>query len=143
MKINRWSCCLLLGVALGQNSKTSPGFSLAKLNAAQCSYAVRVINHLTAIGTLMEHHERITGPNAAWPKPPDEKLDTFVKEKAEDLKMMALRIGGAMLKDLDQESGNKELDRIKTETNVTQREFAYVLELRGCSVEPRSITFLK
>lgn len=130
------------GTAVGQASKTSPGFSLSKLDNVQCGYAVSATNHLTRIIGLAERNE-LTEANGAWPKPPNEKLDTFVSSKVEQFTHTSVEIGGAMLLDFKNHSGTKELDRLKLRIGLEQREFAYVLELRGCAIERGQVNFAK
>jgi hypothetical protein len=130
------------GVAAGQASKTSPGFSLSKLDNVQCTYAVSALNHLTRIVTLAERNE-LTEANGAWPKPPNEKLDTFVSSKVEQFIHTSVDIGGAMMLDYKNHSGTKELDHLKLRIGLEQREFAYVLELRGCLIERSQVNFAK
>jgi hypothetical protein len=130
------------GTAVGQTSKTSPGLSLGKLDTIQCNYAVNATNHLTRVIGLVERNE-LTEANGAWPKPPNEKLDTYVSSKVEQFIHTSVDIGGAMLLDYRNHSGTKELDRLKLTIGLEQTEFAYVLELRGCAINRSQINFAK
>jgi|SRR5579864_5884004 len=133
---------LLMGTALGQTSKTTPRWSLTKLNQIQCSYAVSVINHVTHVIDLIERGQ-LNKASLAWPNAPQEKLDYFVMNKADILRNAPEEFAGVQLTDLSKPRELKQLERTKLRIIMEQTDFAYVLELRGCIIERNDVSFVK
>jgi hypothetical protein len=130
---------LFFGTALGQRSKTSPGYSLARLDAQQCSYAVAVINQVTKNIEAMSN-DTLTEESARFPRPP-QTVDAYVKAHVELLIATPIEFAGAKLKAIANRSSNA-VESTKINITLQQREFAYVLELRGCALEPNSVKFV-
>ena len=121
-------------------SKTSPGYSLAPLRAEQCGYAVAVINQVTKNVAGAEDGS-LTEQNSKFPKPV-ENLDSYVRSKVETLIFAPTKFAGALLADLSKPPGHAAKSE-KLRISLDQREFAYVLELRGCPLEASSVNFVK
>jgi hypothetical protein len=131
---------LFFATALGQQSKTSPGYSLAPLDAKQCSYAVAVINQVTKNIDAVSN-DTLTEETSRFPKAP-QPLDTYVKANVELLIATPMEFAGTKLKAIANRSSNA-VESTKVKISLQQREFAYVLELRGCALESNSVKFVR
>jgi hypothetical protein len=121
-------------------SKTSPGYSLAPLAAEQCGYAAAVINQVTRNIAAAENGT-LTEQNSKFPAPV-ENLDSYVRSKVETLTFAPVQFAGALLADLGKPASHT-AKSAKLKISLDQREFAYVLELRGCPLEASSVNFVK
>jgi hypothetical protein len=125
---------------LGQQSKTSPGYSLSRLDPEQCSYAIAIINQVTRNIEASENGT-LTEQNSTFPRPV-QNVDTYVESKVRSLKFAPVEFNGARLSDLSKPSVHA-AKSAKLKISLQQRDFAYVLELRGCALQPSSVSFVK
>jgi hypothetical protein len=116
---------------VGQKSKIAPNLSLGKLSQDQCSYAISYINLITQ---FVEQPQTLKG-QGIYPEA-QKGVDTFVQVEMSDF--------DAALVFLPLERDDpKEFKRIKMDVKFKEMTFAYVLELRGCNIEPSSVKFVK
>jgi len=121
----------LTGTMAGQKSKFVPGFSLGNLSEDQCSYALTHINRLTQ---FVEQPETFQG-NGLYPGS-QEGVDAFVADGVRDIYTSLLFLP------LERDDP-KEFKRLKMDVKLKEMTFAYVLELRGCAIDPTAIKFVK